>query len=39
MHVYETKKRATSEMNRSIHTLSILKEYGWSKLRVSLEAG
>ena len=39
MHVYETKKRATSEMNRSTHTLSILKEYGWSKPRVCLEAG
>ena len=39
MHVYETKKRATREMNRSTHTLSILKEYGWSKPRVCLEAG
>jgi len=35
MHVYETKKRATSEMNRFSHTLSKLK----SKAGVSLEAG
>ena len=35
MHVYETKKRATREMNRSTHTLSILEE----QLRSSLGAG
>ena len=35
MHVYGFKKRATSKMNRSTHTLSILLE----QLRSSLEAG
>ena len=35
MHVYGFKKRATSKMNRSTHTLSILLE----QLRSSLGAG
>jgi hypothetical protein len=39
MHVYGNKKRATREMNRSSHTLPILKEYGWSMPRVCLEYG
>ena len=46
MHVYGIMKRATSEMNRSAHTLSILmkqlrsrQEAGKKQLRNSLEAG
>ena len=46
MHVYGFKKRATSKMNRSTHTLSILMsmlrvwlEAGKKQLRSSLEAG